>query len=388
MNKLSLFIAIRLLIIFDRIATSFTRQRKPSTPTLLLVRLDRIGDFVLWSESASHYHKLYPNHKITLLTQDSVAPLAEKLPYWQEVWSINPKKFRRNPIYRYLFLKKVSKAGFTITIQPTFSRHFTLGDSIVRATKSRIRIGSTGNSDLMPLWLKKISDKWYTELIPARQKPLMELKRNTEFLNGLSKETFQTSLPFLPTVTHLSKELSITKPYFIIFPGSSWEGRQWPAKYCGQILGQIHHVTGWLGVICGGIGDEILSYKILSLSSYHPLNLTGKTTLPELVEIIKNANILISNETSAIHIAVATSTKSVCILGGGHYGRFMPYDVEETTLQEFLPTPVVRKMKCFGCNWQCKYHRRNGEPVPCIQHITVQEVFNAVLKVLEIDKIT
>lgn len=35
-------------------------------------------------------------------------------------------------------------------------------------------------------------------------------------------------------------------------------------------------------------------------------------------------------------------------------------------------------MTCFGCNWRCQYPRQNGEPVKCIQDISVEKVWQSV----------
>jgi ADP-heptose:LPS heptosyltransferase len=54
-------------------------------------------------------------------------------------------------------------------------------------------------------------------------------------------------------------------------------------------------------------------------------DLTGKTTLPQLVNLIAGAKILISNESCAVHIAAAVGTNAVCISNGNHFGKFNPY---------------------------------------------------------------
>jgi ADP-heptose:LPS heptosyltransferase len=103
--------------------------------------------------------------------------------------------------------------------------------------------------------------------------------------------------------------------------------------------------------------------------------LAGKTSLPEFVEVIRQARLLISNETSAVHIAAAVKTPSVCILGGGHFGRFLPYPEKVVNCK---PVAVFKKMACFGCNWKCNQpHNVNG-CVPCIEQIEMPDVISAV----------
>jgi ADP-heptose:LPS heptosyltransferase len=111
------------------------------------------------------------------------------------------------------------------------------------------------------------------------------------------------------------------------------------------------------------------------------MNMTGKTNLVNLAVIIKDASFLVGNETSAIHFAAAVSTPAFCLLGGGHYARFMPYDLEEESDRP-LPIAITHRMGCFYCNWQCRYFFKDGEPVPCIEKISVDDVWCEVEKIL------
>ena len=103
------------------------------------------------------------------------------------------------------------------------------------------------------------------------------------------------------------------------------------------------------------------------------------TNLAELAELLRSAELLISNETSAVHIAVAVSTPSVCVLGGGHYGRFMPYPSD---IAGGMSVVAIHKMPCFNCNWHCTQPHSAGGPVPCISNVTVQSVLEQIEVVL------
>ena len=111
------------------------------------------------------------------------------------------------------------------------------------------------------------------------------------------------------------------------------------------------------------------------------LNWVGRTSLPGLAAVLAHAELLVGNETSAIHVAAAVGTPAVCILGGGHYGRFMPYLVEQRDGRP-LPVAAVHRMGCFGCDWRCVYHPPREAPVPCIEQLTVEDVWAAVHGVL------
>ena len=60
---------------------------------ILIIRLDAIGDFILWLDAAQHFKKLYPDKKIILLGNRAWTDLAKKFHYWDEVWELDRRKF-------------------------------------------------------------------------------------------------------------------------------------------------------------------------------------------------------------------------------------------------------------------------------------------------------
>lgn len=359
------------LVILIESALALT-SRRINIAELALIRLDAIGDFIVWLDTAKEYRSLYPNHRITLIANSAWANLARNLPYWDEVWPLDIKKFSwRNPIYRWKTLRRVATRGFSIVIQPTYSRVLWQGDSIIRASGAPERIGSTGNLSNITSSEKSKSDKWYTRLLPASTDELPELMRNAEFLISLSGKSYQPQLPVLPQLLKLRQELRDLKNYMVIFPGASWVGRQWPTQKFIEVARSIQSERGCLVVLCGSSAEHDLCTKIAQQLCDTAINLAGKTSLAELAEILRNAQILISNETSAVHIATAVGTPSVCILGGGHFGRFLPYPEH---INGIKPVIAFKHMTCFGCNWKCSRPHDPSGAVPCIDSVNIKQI--------------
>jgi ADP-heptose:LPS heptosyltransferase len=103
--------------------------------------------------------------------------------------------------------------------------------------------------------------------------------------------------------------------------------------------------------------------------------------LNALVEIVAGASLLVGNETGAVHIAASVGTPSVCIAGGGHYGRFVPYPSKIDT-QRPVPSVVTHRMPCFNCDWNCVYRPASGQPAPCVAGIAEEDVWREVERVL------
>jgi ADP-heptose:LPS heptosyltransferase len=102
------------------------------------------------------------------------------------------------------------------------------------------------------------------------------------------------------------------------------------------------------------------------------VRLAGKTDLLQLAAIFKHSVLYIGSETGPLHLAVAVGTPTVCILGGGHFGRFYPYgDLRKHRA-------VFQKMDCYHCNWECIY-----EVPHCIRDITVEAAWETVQRMFE-----
>ncbi len=376
------FVRTIFFLLFDSIACFRKNTLVIAVARTLIIRTDNIGDFVLWLPSAQKICEHYSeNGKPFLICNQTCVDFAKATELFIEVIGIDLRQFNLNLFYRWSKLRDVSRIEASIAIQPTYSRAFLSGDSLVRASRAKSRIGSQGDNSNIRSWQKVISDRWYTRLIEASPQPMMELERNTEFLRNLGITNTKTEIPSIPKLQDLPPEKTIQGNYFVLFPGASSIIRQWSVEKFSDVAIELVGRCGWTPVICGGPGDRILSDQLLmKLNAVSGKNLAGQTSLPELAEVIRGARLLISNETSAIHIAAGVQTPSVCILGGGHYGRFMPYP---ENLKGMKPTPAIKKMDCFGCNWRCTQTVDSTMPYPCVEDIEVVQVMEAVDEALD-----
>jgi ADP-heptose:LPS heptosyltransferase len=154
-----------------------------------------------------------------------------------------------------------------------------------------------------------------------------------------------------------------------LFPGASAAIRRWPPENYGELARLLAGAPVF--VIFGSAGDRQLAEAVAaSLRTGRPgaevVNLAGATTVRELAESISRCDLLISTETSGLHMAIAAGVPSVGIVGGGHFGRFVPWGDPARHL--FL----TNRLDCFHCNWSCT----RNEP-ECITRVTPGAVAQA-----------
>lgn len=85
-----LFFVTIITFIFDSCVMIFVRQ-SAHTGGVAIVRLDLIGDFILWLNAAKKFRNLYPNAKLTLIANQAWSDLARLLPYWDDMIMIDRK---------------------------------------------------------------------------------------------------------------------------------------------------------------------------------------------------------------------------------------------------------------------------------------------------------
>ena len=369
--------------IFDSIALQSAPATLPSSKkNVLLIRQDKIGDFIIWLDTAKEYRNLYPleEYNIVLLANSLWSDLAEKLPYWDQVIPVNSMSLKTISKYRWNLLRSVLKLNADVAIQPTFSREFYHGDSLARASGAFLNIGSAGDMSNRNKLKKWLANRWHTELIPASQEPISELERNTEFFSAIRGTSHTQCYPVLG-INKACSPLYQEKQFFVLVPTASLNLKMWSTDNFAELAEKIFQKTSWQGIICGTEEEFIIGDRIRHQCSAPLKNMSGQTSLPELSQLLSQSQLIISNDTGTAHISSAVGTPTVCILGGGHFGRFAPYpDLPGQT--NYFNT-VYHKMACYGCNWECVYHLKKNEPAPCVSNISVDVVWQEVEKIIE-----
>lgn len=367
------------LVIFDHLVTCGITRKEALPAGVCCVRMDALGDFVLWLDSARAIRKMHDSQRLVLYCDTAAQELARLSQLFDEVVVVDQKKFRKNLSYRARVLRQLRRYCFERLLHPVFSRDgdFADGESIVRMARADQKIGFAGSHHERG-WRSRFCDRYYTRLIDSPHEPMMELQRNAIFIRSLGLTDFQPGLPSLSDVPALQSN----EPYFVVFPGAGVVHRRWPVGRFAEIARRTHLKTGWRCVVCGSTGEASLARQIEDLYPSFVTNRAGQTDLAAFISILAGAKFVISNDTSTVHLASAVGVPSVCILGGGEPGRFVPYDVGKW-LSGSGPRVVHVPQPCDGCKWRCIYPLGSEDPFPCIDAVSVEAVWDAVCDSLE-----
>lgn len=351
---------------------------------LLVIKLDALGDFILWLPVAHALRKEFPSssHEITLLGNQLWTDLAARLRVFDRIWPVSRERLRNDLMYRYALMLKTRRAGFSQAVQCQLSREFFLGDAVVRTCGASLRIGPRGDSAVSTPTQLRISDKWYDRLLEALPPTSAELARNADFFHRLTGVRLNDPLPRLKAEWFESSlDTRFSGKYFVVAPGASIQGKMWPAERYAEISRRIVGQFGWQGVICGDPTQKTLAEEICGGAGTAITDLTGRTAIAELCALLSRASLYVGNDTGPAHIAVAFGVPAVVVMGGGHFGRFFPYTLSG---EGGAPKTAVANMPmdCYGCHWRCRYADLTTDVAPCLDGIGLDVVWQAVLSVL------
>jgi ADP-heptose:LPS heptosyltransferase len=309
---------------------------------LLIVKPDAIGDYILFRNFLEDIRNsaLFKNHHITLCGNVAWRDLAESLDSGavdRFIW-LDRKRLLGDIVYRDDFLRQIREGGFSIAFHPVYSRELLTGDSIVLASGAAERIGFRGDDASEISVLKRIGDSWYTQLFTPAPGSLHEFTRNREIVEHFVAASISRERPALP----LRRKDSPGR-YAVVFPGAGEKQKLWPAERFAEVARDLTGVYNLHLKICGSAADKPFADVIAKgMKGGTVEDLCGCTTLLQLAEIIAQAAILVTNDSAAVHLAIATGTPCVCVLHGRHFGRFAPYPVMPDTVHFVYPESINR----------------------------------------------
>ncbi|MFZ0829292.1 MAG: lipopolysaccharide heptosyltransferase II [Verrucomicrobiia bacterium] len=165
----------------------------------------------------------------------------------------------------------------------------------------------------------------------------------------------------------------IKRPIFGLNPGAEYgPAKRWPVEKFIAAASEIQHRTSCTWLTFGGEADAVLAHRIESAIPSPPsavYNLAGKTTLRELMALLKICRVLLSNDTGPMHIAAALGTPVVAPFGSTSpelTGPGLPDDPRHRLLVSDAP--------CSPCFLrECPINFR------CMNGISVERVVEAVM---------
>jgi heptosyltransferase II len=195
---------------------------------------------------------------------------------------------------------------------------------------------------------------------------------------GANPEPLAPQLSVAPEEIEAAKKKfdleKIPNPIFGLNPGAEYgPAKRWPAEHFVAAAKEIQQRTNCIWVLLGGRNDSAITNQIES-AIRNPqsaiFNLAGKTSLRELMSLLKLCRVVLTNDTGPMHVAAALGTPVVVPFGSTSpelTGPGLPDDACHRLLKSDAP--------CSPC-----FLRECPIDFRCMNGIGVERVVEAVLE--------
>jgi heptosyltransferase I len=153
-----------------------------------------------------------------------------------------------------------------------------------------------------------------------------------------------------------------------INPGARWDNKRWPAGHFAELVRLLAARDARLRfALLGGSGDWQLTEAIRAAAPDRCENFAGRTALPELIEVLRRCELLVTNDTGPMHLAAALRKPVVSLFGPTRPDQTGPHGQTHLALTHPLPCAPCMKGRC---HW--------AEPLACLAGIPAMRVADEV----------
>lgn len=305
--------------------------------SMLLIKLDRIGDVLLTLPAFKSLREAFPKAKITYLISPLLKELVELLPFHDEIITFDFFNQQRRKVSSLLSEEEKKQLGkifhnrefdLAINLRPfSDTREFLLLSPA--RYKAGIKEASEKSINKKQHILKQIGDICQS----ATNKQISEGDFNLKpFLTLGLKE-------------YANKILSSLKGKIIGFhPSAGTPSKTWPKERFALLADRLIEQLGASVFFISEAEEHNL--KIIKLMKHKALNLSG-LALPQAAAVIEKADLFISTNSGPMHLAAAVKTKTIGLFSGESLPlEWGPYGIGNLA--------IFASMRCAPCHlYQC-----------------------------------
>ncbi|MFQ5423717.1 MAG: lipopolysaccharide heptosyltransferase I [Phycisphaerae bacterium] len=335
---------------------------------ILLIKPSSPGDIIHALPVLHGLRRRYPQARIEWLVATAFADLVAVDPRLGAVVRFDRRRFRlvgRSPRVTLDFLSflrdlRSRDYDLVIDLQGLFRSGF-----MAFATRARVRIGFAAARELA--WI------FYTHRMTATRQDVHAADRNyaVAALLGFA----DVAMDFSPALTGEDRQAAARLRhasgiggdgrYVVLVPATRWETKCWPASRFGWLAAAIRRAHGIPSILVGGADDRARGDDAAAASDGAAANLCGRTTLRELAALIEQATVVVTADSTPMHLAAAMGRPLVALFGPTNPARTGPYCRASDVLR-------VEDLDCSPCYYRRLTQCPHGHA--CMEQLTVETV--------------
>jgi lipopolysaccharide heptosyltransferase II len=341
-------------------------MKQVSSLRLLVAQTGFLGDVVLTTPLLATLRQHLSPSSLTVMTTPQAKPLLECHPVVNQVLVDAKRTDGHGPLGLWRMAQRLRRERFSLAVAPHKSFRTAL---LLMLAGIPQRIGF------------RQSPGWFLYHCTANRDPHRhEVERILCIMRafGLEPEDCDRkplvaySQEAKTTADALLQEVGMDEhaPLFVVCPGSVWATKRWTVDGFAGLVQKLHQHYGRV-LLCGGPDDAQVAQMVHARSGQCGINLVGRADLQTFMALVDRAQLVISNDSAPMHVAVARDVPVVAIfcattpsLGYGPYSD---------------RAVVVEKKDLF-----CRPCSRHGSPTcprgteDCMRQVTVADVLAGV----------
>lgn len=325
-----------------------------------------VGDAVMTIPALRELRRIFPDAHITLYTRGWAKGIFQDADFLDEILVFDKTSSKVKDAFAQSVVLKKGNYDLAVLFPNSFESALI---AKLAAIPQRFGYAKEGRSFLLsdtveiPAWKNERHEvHFYLNLIAEIEKSILKTQTVTaaqpQFDLHVSEERRAAARKIL-----IESEIDVRKKTVALGVGSTnSRAKRWHAESYAR-LNDLLQTESNTNVILVGAKDEIdVSNEVYEKSKKKPFVLTGKTDLAEIVAVLSEIDLLVSNDMGLAHIAPAVGTKTLVIFG----------PTNEKTTRPFpeIAEIIRRNVECSPCMLRdCPIDHR------CMTRISPHEVF-------------
>jgi lipopolysaccharide heptosyltransferase II len=324
---------------------------------LLCVRLDSLGDVLMTTPALRALRESLPGCHITLLTSASGAAAARFVPEVDEVLTFAAP---------WMKASAGEAAADAALVRALAQRRFDAAVIFTVYSQSALPAAYLCHLAGIPLRLAHCRENPYRLLSDwvkdPEPEPLVrhEVRRQLDLVDAVGARTADERLSFVVPLAATASVLrrlhqiraNRERPLVVVHPGASASSRRYPPELYARALDLLVAQTRCEALFTGDAGEARLVRFILGRMAQPARSLAGELSLGELAALIREADVLVTNNTGPAHVAAAVGTPVVDLYALTN-PQHTPWQVRSRVLNFDVPCRYCYKSVCPRGHHDC-----------------------------------
>lgn len=335
---------------------------------ILVNALVNLGDVVLTTSALALIKKNFPDTRITMLVKPVVKDAVIDNPVVDDVIVLDYRAKENSFGKMGELVKEIRRRNFDLAIsfdrklRPALITFFAriprrvCPSKVFDDNKSRVTLLYTDVIEISHDLNKTLQAETYQEII-------------RKFFNIEGHETPKFPKKFSPVADELLARLPKTRFKIALCVKGTFPLKTWSKEYFAEVVKVLRRNYDAAFFIVGAPNDRDYADEVISEIGFDVENFCGETSLTDLAELFRRADLFITVDTGATHIAATTGVKMLTIYGCTSPERWHPIN----------PNAIVftSRENCCPCTYRVEECPTYPKPA-CLNNITPAQVLETI----------